>query len=55
MAVKMLQVLCCAAALISIQGCFVWHSSSVRDNPPEQTTTVYHEPADGTVAVTTAR
>jgi len=55
MVVKMLQVICCAAALISIQGCFVWHSSTVRDNPPSQTTTVYHEPAGDAVAVTTTR
>jgi hypothetical protein len=53
MAVKMLQILVCAASLISLQGCFIWHSSSVRDNPPSQTTTVYHEPAGDAVVTTT--
>jgi hypothetical protein len=53
MAVKILQILICTVSLISLQGCFVWHSTTVRDNPPSQTTTVYHEPAGDAVAVTT--
>jgi hypothetical protein len=52
MTVRILQVLVCAASLISLQGCFSWHSTAVRDNPPSQTTTVY-QPAVDTVAVTT--
>ena len=56
MAVRILQILVCTASLISLQGCFVWHSTSVRENPPSQTrTTVYHEPAGEAVAVTTTR
>jgi hypothetical protein len=55
MAVKTLQILICAASLISLQGCFSLHTTSVRDNPPSQTTTVYHVPAGDTVAVTTTR
>jgi hypothetical protein len=52
MAVRMLQIVICAASLVSLQGCFSWHSTAVRDNPPAQTTTVY-QPAGDTVAVTT--
>jgi hypothetical protein len=51
--VRILQIVICAASLISLQGCFSLHTTSVRDNPPSQTTTtVYHEPGDA-VAVTT--
>lgn len=53
MAVRMLQMAICAASLISLQGCFSLHTTSVRDNPPSQTTTVYHEPAGDTVVTTT--
>ena len=54
MAVKILLVLVFATSLISLQGCFVSHSSTVRDTTPAaQTTTVYHEPVSDTVAVTT--
>lgn len=54
MAVKMLQILICAGLLISFQGCFVWHNTTVHDDPPSQTTTtVYHQPAGDAVAVTT--
>jgi hypothetical protein len=53
MALKILQLLICTTSLISLQGCFSLHSTTVHDNPPAQTTTVYQQPADGTVAVTT--
>jgi len=53
MTVKMLQIMICALSLISLQGCFYSHSTTVRDNPPSQTTTVYHQPGEDTVAVTT--
>ena len=53
MAVKMLQIIICAASLISLQGCFSAHTTNVRDNPPSQTTTVYHQPAHDTVVTTT--
>jgi hypothetical protein len=54
MAVRILQIVICAASLISLQGCFSLHSTTVRDNPPSQTTTtVYHEPVGDAVAVTT--
>jgi hypothetical protein len=53
MAVRMIQILICAGALISLQGCFSFHSTTVRDNPPSQTTTVYPVPAGDAVAVTT--
>ena len=53
MTVKILQIIICATSLISLQGCFSAHTTNVRDNPPSQTTTVYQQPADGTVAVTT--
>ena len=55
MAVKTLQILVCAVSLISLQGCFVSHSSTVRDTTPAttQTTTVYHAPSDDTVVTTT--
>jgi len=53
MGVKILQILVCAALLVSLQGCFVWHSTTVRDRDPSQTTTVYHEPAGDTVVTTT--
>ena len=51
MAVRILQIVICATSLISMQGCFSLHSTTVRDNPPTQTTTVY--PAGDAVAVTT--
>jgi len=51
MAIRILQLLICAASLISLQGCFSFHSSTVPNNPPSQTTTVY--PAGEAVAVTT--
>ena len=53
MVVRILQIVICAASLISLQGCFSWHSTAVRDNLPAQTTTVYPVPAGDTVAVTT--
>jgi len=53
MSVKILQIVICAASLVSLQGCFSLHTTSVRENPPSQTTTVYHEPAGDAVAVTT--
>jgi len=53
MTVKTLQILICAVSLISLQGCFSLHSTTVHDNPPTQTTTVYHQPGEDTVAVTT--
>ena len=53
MAVKILQILICMTSLVSLQGCFSLHSTTVHDNPPSQTTTVYHEPAGDSVAVTT--
>jgi len=53
MTVKILQIIICAASLISLQGCFSARTTNVRDNPPSQTTTVYHHPGDDTVAVTT--
>jgi len=53
MVVRILQIVICAVSLISLQGCFSWRSTTVRDNPPSQTTTVYHEPAGDAVAVTT--
>ncbi len=36
-----------------VQGCFSLHTTSVRNDPPSQTTTVYHEPADDSVLTTT--
>jgi hypothetical protein len=53
MTVKMLQIIICAASLISLQGCFSAHTTTVRDNPPSQTTTVYHQPGNDTVVTTT--
>jgi len=53
MGIRILQVFVCAALLISIQGCLSFHSTSVRDNPPTQTTTVYPVPSGDAVAVTT--
>ncbi len=53
MAVKILQILVCAASLISLQGCFSLHSTTVHEDPPAQTTTVYPVPAGDAVAVTT--
>ena len=53
MTVKILQIVICAVSLISLQGCFSFHSTTVHDNPPTQTTAVYHQPGDDTVAVTT--
>jgi len=53
MTVKILQIVICAASLISLQGCFTARTTNVRDNPPSQTTAVYQQPADRTVAVTT--
>ena len=53
MTLKTLQIVICAASLISLQGCFSARTTNVRDNPPSQTTTVSQQPADGTVAVTT--
>ena len=53
MAVRILQIVICAASLISLQGCFSFHSTTVRDNPPSQTTTVYPVPSGEAVAVTT--
>jgi len=53
MVIRILQITICAASLISLQGCFSLHTTSVRDNPPSQTTTVYHEPAGDTVVTTT--
>jgi len=55
MTVRILQVLVCTVSLFSLQGCFSLHSTTVRDDPPSQTTTVYHEPAGDAVAVTTTR
>jgi len=55
-AVKILQFLVCAGVLLSIQGCFSLHSTTVRNDPPSQTTTtVYHEQPGDAVAVTTTR
>ena len=53
MAAKILQILICTTSLISLQGCFSLHSTTVHDNSPSQTTTVYHEPSSDSVAVTT--
>ena len=53
MVVRILQIVICAVSLISLQGCFSFHSTTVRDNPPSQTTTVYPVPAGDAVAVTT--
>jgi hypothetical protein len=55
MAVKILQILICAASLVSLQGCFSWHSKEATDHdrPDSQTTTVYQHPADETVVTTT--
>jgi hypothetical protein len=56
MAVKMLQIIVCAVSLVSLQGCFSWHSSKEttdHDRPDSQTTTVYQHPSDGSVDVTT--
>jgi hypothetical protein len=53
MRVRIFQILICAVSLGSLQGCFSLHSTSVRENPPSQTTTVYHEPSGDAVAVTT--
>jgi hypothetical protein len=54
MAVKTLQILVCAISLISLQGCFSFHSTTVRDEPPSQTTTTtVHESNGDGVAVTT--
>lgn len=53
MAVKLLQTLICTASLISFQGCFSLHSTTVHDNPPSQTTTVYQHPTGDTVVTTT--
>ena len=51
MRLRILQVLFCAISLGALQGCFVSHSSTVREITPAQTTTVYHEPAGDAVAV----
>jgi len=53
MIARTLQIVFCAVSLISLQGCFSLHSTTVHDNPPSQTTTVYHQPGDDAVAVTT--
>lgn len=53
MAVKTLQILVCAISLISLQGCFSFHSTTVHDKPSSQTTTVYPVPSGEAVAVTT--
>jgi len=53
MAVKILQFVICAVSLISLQGCFTLHTTTVHQDPPAQTTTVYQVPAGDTVAVTT--
>ena len=53
MTVKILQIIICAVSLISLQGCFSAHTTNVRENPPSQTTTVYHQPSDATVVTTT--
>jgi len=53
MVVRILQIFICVTTLMSLQGCFVWHSTTVRDIPPSKTTTVYHESTGETVAVTT--
>ena len=53
MTLKTLQILVCAILLISLQGCFSLHSTTVRENPPSQTTTVYPVPSGDAVAVTT--
>jgi len=52
MTVRILQILVCTVSLVSLQGCFSLHSTTVRDNPPTQTTTVYHHPGDETVTTT---
>lgn len=53
MVLRTLQILIFSVSLISLQGCFSFHSTTVSDNPPTQTTTVVHEPAGNDVAVTT--
>ena len=53
MGAKIPQIFICTTSLLSLQGCFSLHSTTVHDNPPSQTTTVYHEPAGDSVAVTT--
>jgi hypothetical protein len=56
MAVKILQIIVCAVSLVSLQGCFSWHSKDTADHdrPDSQTTTVYQHPSDGSVDVTTS-
>jgi len=55
MTVRILQILVCAASLISLQGCFFSHSkeTTIHDRPDSQSTTVYQQPAGDTVVTTT--
>ena len=53
MALKTIQILVCAISLVSLQGCFSFHSTTVHDKPSSQTTTVYPVPSGDAVAVTT--
>ena len=50
MILRTLQILVCAASLISLQGCFFWHTTD-HDRPAAQTTTVT-QPGDAVVTTT---